>query len=171
MAGENPDYHTADLYDSIAKGDYPSWNIFFQVMEPKDAEEYRWNIFDMTKVWPHADYPLIPVGKLTLNKNVSNTTSLIQAVLTEWVQPSNYFADIEQAAFSPSNMVPGLAPSADPILQARMFAYNDAARYRLGVNYQQLPCNKPVSAVYSPYQRDGFMTFGDNYGGDPNYVG
>ncbi|CAM1500632.1 Fc.00g097940.m01.CDS01 [Cosmosporella sp. VM-42] len=154
VAGENPDYHTADLYDSIAKGDYPSWNIFFQVMEPKDAEKYRWNIFDMTKVWPHADYPLIPVGKLTLNKN-----------------PSNYFADIEQAAFSPSNMVPGVAPSADPMLQARMFAYNDAARYRLGVNYQQLPCNRPVSAVYSPYQRDGFMTFGDNYGGDPNYVG
>ncbi|KAF6812973.1 Catalase 1, partial [Colletotrichum musicola] len=153
LAGEDPDAHTADLYDSIARGDFPSWNVFFQVMDPRDAEKYRWNIFDMTKVWPHADYPLIPVGKLTLNKN-----------------PSNYFADIEQAAFSPSNMVRGFAPSADPMLQARMFAYNDAARYRLGVNYQQLPCNRAISPVYSPYQRDGFMTFGDNYGGDPNYV-
>ncbi|WYZ46145.1 hypothetical protein EsH8_IX_000370 [Colletotrichum jinshuiense] len=153
IAGENPDYHTADLFNAIEKGEFPSWNVYFQVMEPKDAEKYRWNIFDMTKVWPHSDYPLIPVGKLTLNKN-----------------PSNYFADIEQAAFSPSNMVQGFAPSADPMLQARMFAYNDAARYRLGVNYQQLPCNRAVSPVYCPYQRDGFMSFGDNYGGDPNYV-
>ncbi|OLN97435.1 Catalase 1 [Colletotrichum chlorophyti] len=153
LAGENPDYHTADLFEAIDKGDFPSWNVYLQVMEPKDAETYRWNIFDMTKVWPHSDYPLIPVGKLTLNKN-----------------PSNYFADIEQAAFSPSNMVPGFAPSADPMLQARMFAYNDAARYRLGVNYQQLPCNRAISPVYCPYQRDGFMTFGDNYGGDPNYI-
>ncbi|OBR02638.1 Catalase [Colletotrichum higginsianum IMI 349063] len=153
LAGENPDYHTADLYGAIEAGDFPSWTVFFQIMEPQDAEKYRWNIFDMTKVWPHSDYPLIPVGKLTLNKN-----------------PSNYFADIEQAAFSPSNMVRGFAPSADPMLQARMFAYNDAARYRLGVNYQQLPCNRAVSPVYCPYQRDGFMTFGDNYGADPNYV-
>ncbi|KAL3293509.1 catalase [Colletotrichum asianum] len=153
LAGEQPDYHTADLYDAIAKGDFPSWTVYFQIMDPKDAETYRWNIFDMTKVWPHADYPLIPVGKLTLNKN-----------------PANYFADIEQAAFSPSNMVRGFAPSEDPMLQARMFAYNDAARYRLGVNYQQLPCNRAVSPVYCPYQRDGFMTFGDNYGADQNYV-
>ncbi|GKT70148.1 catalase [Colletotrichum tofieldiae] len=153
LAGESPDYHTADLFDAIERGDFPSWTVYFQIMEPKEAEKYRWNIFDMTKVWPHSDYPLIPVGKLTLNKN-----------------PSNYFADIEQAAFSPSNMVRGLAPSADPMLQARMFAYNDAARYRLGVNYQQLPCNRAISPVYCPYQRDGFMTFGDNYGADPNYV-
>ncbi|EWC44844.1 hypothetical protein DRE_00903 [Drechslerella stenobrocha 248] len=153
MAGKNPGFHTADLRDAIARGDYPSWTIYFQIMTPEQAESYRWNIFDMTKIWPHSDYPLVPVGKLTLNRN-----------------PSNYFVDIEQAAFSPSNMVPGWAPSADPILQARMFAYNDAARYRLGVNYQQLPCNRAVSPVYCPYQRDGFMSFTDNYGGDPSYV-
>ncbi|KAK6544670.1 hypothetical protein TWF694_001358 [Orbilia ellipsospora] len=154
MAGEAPGIHGADLWEAIEKGDFPSWTVSFQIMKPEQAESYRWNIFDMTKIWPHADFPLIPVGKLTLNRN-----------------PSNYFADIEQAAFSPSNMVPGWAPSADPMLQARMFAYNDAARYRLGVNYQQLPCNRAVSRVYCPFQRDGKMTFTDNYGGDPNYVG
>ncbi|OCL08896.1 catalase-domain-containing protein [Glonium stellatum] len=153
IAGENPDYHVEDLFTAIERGDFPSWTIYVQVMELSDAEAYRWNIFDMTKVWPHSDYPLRPVAKLTLNEN-----------------PSNYFRDIEQAAFSPSNMVPGIAPSADPMLQARMFAYPDAARYRLGVNYQQLPPNSAKSPVYSPYQRDGFMTFNSNYGGDPNYV-
>lgn len=122
-------------------------------MEPKDAESYRWNIFDMTKVWTHADHPLRPVGKLTLNR-----------------YPTNHFCDIEQAAFSPSTIVPGIAPSADPVLQARMFAYPDAAKYRLGVNYKFLPCNRPVSQVYNPYQRDGFMRFNSNYGGDLNYV-
>ncbi|KAJ6263855.1 Catalase [Drechslerella dactyloides] len=154
LAGQAPDFHAADLHQAIVNENYPSWTVYFQIMKPDDAETYRWNIFDMTKIWPHSDFPLIPVGKLTLNRN-----------------PANYFADIEQAAFSPSNMVPGWAPSADPMLQARMFAYNDAARYRLGVNYQQLPCNRAVSHVYCPYQRDGFMTFTDNYGGDPNYVG
>ncbi|KAK3367515.1 catalase-like domain-containing protein [Podospora didyma] len=154
LAGEDPDNHTADLHNSIAAGNFPSWTLSIQVMTPQQAETYRWNIFDMTKVWPHADFPLQPVGKLTFNKN-----------------PDNYFADIEQAAFSPSTMVPGIAPTADPILQARMFAYPDAARYRLGVNYQQLPCNRAAAAtVYSPYQRDGASTINGNYGGDPNYV-
>ncbi|KAF2101035.1 putative catalase [Rhizodiscina lignyota] len=153
LAGEEPSHHTADLYDAIERGEYPSWTMFIQVMSPAEAEKYRWNIFDMTKVWPHADYPLQPVGKLTLNRN-----------------PTNYFTDIEQAAFSPSTLVPGIAPSADPMLQARMFAYPDAARYRLGANYQQLPCNHPVSEVYSPYQRDGAFRYASNYGGDPNYV-
>jgi catalase len=97
LAGENPDAHLQDLHGSIENGDFPSWTLYVQVMEPADAETYRWNIFDMTKVWPQKDYPLRPVGKLTLNEN-----------------PSNYFRDIEQAAFSPSNMVPGIAPSADP---------------------------------------------------------
>ncbi|KZF22416.1 catalase [Xylona heveae TC161] len=154
LAGENPYHHTADLHDAIARGDYPSWTMYIQVMKPEQAENYRWNIFDMTKVWPHGDFPLQPVGKLRLNRN-----------------PTNYFTDIEQAAFSPSTIVPGIAPSADPMLQARMFAYPDAARYRLGVNYQQLPCNAPVSKVYAPYQRDGASRHDDNYGGDPNYVG
>ncbi|KAN0114449.1 putative catalase [Hyaloscypha variabilis] len=153
LAGENPSHHTADLYNAIERGDYPTWTMYLQVMTPEQAENYRWNIFDMTKVWPHSDFPLQPVGKMRLNRN-----------------PTNYFTDIEQAAFSPSTMVPGIAPSADPMLQARMFAYPDAARYRLGVNYQQLPCNAPVSEVYTPYQRDGAFRYNSNYGGDPNYV-
>ncbi|OIW30785.1 catalase-domain-containing protein [Coniochaeta ligniaria NRRL 30616] len=153
LAGEDPDNHTADLYDAIESGNFPSWTLYIQAMTPQQAETYRWNVFDMTKVWPHSDVPLQPVGKLTFNKN-----------------PDNYFADIEQAAFSPSTMVPGLAPSADPILQARQFAYPDAARYRLGANYQQLPCNRALCPVYSPYQRDGASTINGNYGADPNYV-
>jgi catalase len=171
MAGEDPDHHTADLYNSIKKGDYPSWTVYIQVMTPEQAKNYRWNIFDMTKVWPHSDFPLQPVGKLTLNRNVSLLTEIYPS--TELIiscQPTNYFTDIEQAAFSPSTMVAGIAPSADPMLQARMFAYPDAARYRLGVNYQQLPCNAPVSPVYTPYQRDGAFRYTSNYGGDPNYV-
>ncbi|KAH8668125.1 catalase [Tricladium varicosporioides] len=153
LAGEEPDHNTKDLFDSIEKGEYPSWTAYVQVMSKEQAEGYKWNIFDMTKVWPHADFPLRPFGKLTLNKN-----------------PSNYFRDIEQAAFSPSTMVPGILPSADPILQARMFSYPDAARYRLGTNYQLLPSNHALSPIYSPYQRDGFANFSENYGPDPNYV-
>ncbi|EEQ29332.1 catalase [Microsporum canis CBS 113480] len=154
MAGQNPDFLIHDMFDAIERKDYPSWTVFVQVMDPSQAENYRWNIFDMTKVWAHKDFPLRELGKLTLNRN-----------------PNNYFTDIEQAAFSPSTMVPGIAPSADPMLQARMFAYPDAARYRLGVNYQQLPTNAAKCPVYSPLQRDGKMNFSDNYGADPNYVG
>jgi catalase len=153
IAGEDPDYMIRDMFEAIERGDYPKWDVFVQVMDPSEAETYRWNIFDMTKVWPHSDFPLRKIGQLTLNRN-----------------PGNYFADIEQAAFSPSTMVPGFAASADPILQARLFAYPDAARYRLGVNYQQLPTNAAKVPVYCPFQRDGKMRFDDNYGGDPNYV-
>jgi catalase len=151
LAGEEPDYHIKDLYNAIERGDYPSWTMYFQVMDPKDAETYRWNIFDITRVWPHKDYPLRPIGRLVLNRN-----------------PDNHFQDNEQAAFSPSNMVPGIGPSADPMLQARMFSYPDAARYRIGPNYQQLPCNRALH-VYSPYQRDGPMRIDGNYGADPDY--
>ncbi|EZF31746.1 hypothetical protein H101_04660 [Trichophyton interdigitale H6] len=154
MAGKNPDFLIQDMFDAIERGEYPTWTVFAQIMEPAQAENYRWNIFDMTKVWPHKDFPLRELGKLTLNRN-----------------PNNYFTDIEQAAFSPSTMVPGIAPSADPMLQARMFAYPDAARYRLGANYQQLPTNAAKSPVYCPFQRDGKMNFSDNYGADANYVG
>ncbi|RLL95999.1 hypothetical protein CFD26_102736 [Aspergillus turcosus] len=154
VAAENPDYHIQDLFEAIDKGDHPEWNVYVQVMTPEEAEKYRWNIFDMTKVWPHGDFPLRQIGKIRLNRN-----------------PKNYFTDIEQAAFSPSNMVPGIAPSADPVLQARMFAYPDAARYRVGTNYQQLPTNAAKAPVHCPYQRDGQMNFSDNYGSDPNYVG
>lgn len=154
LAGADPDYHTRDLFESIERGDYPTWTLYFQVITKQEAEKYRWNIFDMTKVVPHKDFPLRPVGKLTLNKN-----------------PLNYFEEIEQAAFSPSNMVPGLAPSADPMLQARMFSYPDAARYRLGPNYQQLPPNRPLSRVYQPYQRDGPGSVNGNCGAEPDYLG
>ncbi|EED19796.1 catalase, putative [Talaromyces stipitatus ATCC 10500] len=154
IAGENPDFLMQDMFDAIEKGDFPVWNVYVQVMDPKEAETCKVNIFDMTKVWPHKDFPLRQIGKLTLNRN-----------------PRNYFTDIEQAAFSPSTMVPGWAPSADPILQARMFAYPDAARYRLGTNYQMLPTNAARAPVYCPFQRDGFMNFSTNYGDDPNYVG
>ncbi|KAF7591386.1 hypothetical protein BBP40_001612 [Aspergillus hancockii] len=144
FAGENPDYLIQDMFEEIEKGDYPVWNVYVQVMDPSEAEKYQWNIFDMTKVWSHKDFPLRQIGRLTMNRN-----------------PRNYFADIEQAAFSPSILVPGIAPSVDP----------NAARYRLGVNYQQLPTNAAKAPVYCPCQRDGAMRFDDNYGGDPNYVG
>ena len=119
-------------------------------MTPKQAEKFRYNILDLTKVWPHKDYPLRPVGKIVLNKNVEN-----------------YFAEIEQAAFSPSHLVPGIEPSADPVLQSRLFSYPDTHRHRLGVNYQQLPVNKPLVQVAN-FQRDGFMAI-DNQGTRPNY--
>ncbi|KAJ5986651.1 Catalase mono-functional heme-containing [Penicillium sp. IBT 35674x] len=153
IAGEDPDYMIRDMFEAIEREEYPSWDVFVQVMDPSEAENYKWNIFDMTKVWSHTDFPLRKIGKMTLNRN-----------------PSNYFADIEQAAFSPSTMVPGFAASADPVLQARLFAYPDAARYRLGVNYQQIPTNAAKAPVYCPFQRDGKMRFDGNYGGDPNYV-
>ncbi|KAB8304453.1 hypothetical protein EYC80_003847 [Monilinia laxa] len=142
-----------DLFNAIECGEFPSWTASVQVLELKDAESFRWNIFDMTKIWPHTDVPSRPFGKMTLNKN-----------------PTNFFADIEQAAFSPSNMVPGIAPSADPVLQARLSSYPDAARYRLGTNYQQLKSNEPHCSVYAPYQRDGLSSINGNYGSDPNYV-
>ncbi|KAF3004438.1 hypothetical protein E8E15_001110 [Penicillium rubens] len=154
VAGEDPDYMIRDMYEAIARKDFPEWDVFVQVMSPSEAENYRWNIFDMTKVWPHEDFPLRKIGTMKLNRN-----------------PNNYFTDIEQAAFSPSTMVPWFAASADRILQARLFAYPDAARYRLGVNYQQLPTNAAKVPVYCPFERDGAMRFDGNYGADPNYVG
>ncbi|KAL5360850.1 catalase-like domain-containing protein [Aspergillus floccosus] len=154
LAGENPDHLVQDMYEAIDRGDHPVWNVFVQVMDPKEAENYKWNIFDMTKVWPHTDFPLRQIGRLTLNRN-----------------PKNYFVDIEQASFSPSTMVPGIAPSADLMLQARMFSYPDAQRYRLGVNYQQLPVNSARAPVHCPFERSGAMNFGSNYGDEPNYVG
>ncbi|OJJ81295.1 catalase [Aspergillus glaucus CBS 516.65] len=153
LAGVNPDFHTQELFHGISRGDYPSWGLYIQVMDPEQAERHGLAMFDITKVWHHKDFPLIPVGKMTLNKN-----------------PTNYFAEIEQAAFSPSNMVPGITSSPDPMLQARMFAYPDAQRYRLGANYQHLPPNKPIVPVNAPYQRDGAATITPNYGAAPSYV-
>ena len=153
LAGEDPDYHTMQLFKAIEKGDFPKWKLFVQIMPESEAENYRWNPFDLTKVWPHADYPLMEVGILELNKN-----------------PQNYFAEIEQAAFSPANVVPGISFSPDKMLQARLFAYADAHRYRLGTNYERLPINQPhATKVNNPYQRDGSMRYDDNGGPGPNY--
>jgi catalase len=153
-AGTEPDKHMLDLQNAINKGDYPSWDVCVQVIHPHQLDQATVNIFDMTKIWPKKQYPLRKMGRVTLNRN-----------------PSNWFAEIEQAAFSPSNIVPGIAPSPDPMLQARMFAYPDAQRYRLGVNYNYLPTNAPKSNVYCPIERDGRMNFTHNYGVDPNYIG
>lgn len=151
MASENLDWHTQDLFNSIEKGECPSWTCYVQVLSPEQAEKFRWNIFDLTKVWPQKDVPLRKFGKFTLNKNADN-----------------YFAEIEQVAFSPSHMVPGVEPTADPVLQSRLFSYPDTHRHRLGVNYQQIPVNRPLHA-FNPYQRDGIMAVNGNYGANPNY--
>ncbi|MCC5880538.1 MAG: catalase [Idiomarina sp.] len=139
MAGEESDFHTKDLYEAIERGEHPSWTLFVQIMPFKDAETYRFNPFDLTKVWPHSDYPLIEVGQFTLNRN-----------------PTDFHTEIEQAAFQPNNLVPGIGVSPDKMLLARIFSYADAHRARLGVNYQQIPVNKPKCPVYS-YSKDGAM--------------
>lgn len=149
--GENRETHQEDLFNAIEKGDFPKWSVFIQIMNEKDAETYRWNPFDLTKVWPHGDYPLIEVGELELNAN-----------------PENYFAEVEQASFSPANVPPGIGHSPDKMLQFRIFSYADAHRYRLGVNYESLPVNKPV-CPYHTMHRDGTMRFDGNNGAGPNY--
>lgn len=149
LAGENPDYAIEDLYNAIAKGDYPSWSLYIQVMTPEQAEKNPFNPFDVTKVWSHKQFPLIPVGKLTLNRN-----------------PSNYFAEVEQIAFAPSHLVPGIEASPDKMLQGRIFSYADTHRYRLGTNYLQIPVNCPFKV--RNYQRDGAANH-DNQGDAPNY--
>jgi catalase len=151
IVGENPDYHTQQLFDMIEGGEYPSWTFHVQVMPEAEAEGYRWNPFDLTKVWPHGDYPLIEVGQMELNKN-----------------PENYFAEVEQSAFSPANVVPGISFSPCKMLQARIFSYADAHRYRLGANYESLPINRPKCEVNN-YQRDGAMRFDGNAGSAVNY--
>ena len=140
-----------DLFEFIEKGDFPRWDFKIQVMPELDAETYHINPFDLTKVWPHADYPLIDVGVLELNRN-----------------PENYFAQIEQAAFSPSNIVPGIGFSPDKMLQARLFAYADAHRHRVGTWYETLPVNRPISPV-SHYHMDGAMNFSTAPGTDAYY--
>lgn len=150
LAGSNPDYGTQTLFEDIEKGEYPSWTVYIQTMTPEQAEQFRYNVLDLTKVWSHKEFPLQEVGKIVLNENAQN-----------------YFAEIEQAAFSPSHLVPGIEPSADPVLQSRLFSYPDTHRHRLGVNYQQLPVNAPVCPVAN-FQRDGSMAF-NNQGSRPNY--
>jgi catalase len=151
LAGTDPDHAQRDLFGAIAAGDFPKWNVFIQVMTEAEAATWEartgWNPFDLTKVWPHKDFPRIPVGVLELNRN-----------------PVNYHAEVEQAALSPANIVPGLGFSPDKMLQGRLFAYHDAQLYRVGTNHQHLPVNRPRCPVHHQ-QRDGSMA---GSAGDPN---
>ena len=157
MVGSDRESHQRDLYDAIEGGDFPRWAFKVQIMPEQDAANYRFHPFDLTKVWPHADYPLIDVGVLELNRN-----------------PENYFAEVEQAAFNPASIVPGIGFSPDKMLQGRLFSYADAQRYRLGVNHAQVPVNSPRCPV-SSFHRDGAMRVDGNYGStkayEPNSLG
>jgi len=154
LAGADPDHAQRDLFNAMAAGDFPKWNVFIQVMTEADATAWEqktgWNPFDLTKVWPHKDFPRIPVGVLELNRN-----------------PQNYHADVEQVAFSPANVVPGLGFSPDKMLQGRLFAYHDAQLYRVGTNHQHLPVNRPRCPFHNQ-QRDGTMAI-ENSGPAQNY--
>ncbi len=152
IVGEDADYHVRQLFETIERGEFPKWTLNVQIMPEAEAETYPINPFDLTKVWPHADYPLIEVGVMELNRN-----------------PDNYFAEVEQSAFSPANVVPGISFSPCKMLQGRIFAYADAHRYRLGVNFEQLPINRPHAVEVNNYQRDGYMRFDGNDGASVNY--
>jgi catalase len=151
MRGEDPDFHRRDLFEAIAWNDYPSWRLEMQIMPYQDAAGYRFNPFDITKVWPHADYPLIPVGRMVLDRN-----------------PENFFAQVTQAGFEVANLVPGIGPSPDKMVLGRMFAYGDSNRYRTGPNYDQLPVNRPLTEVRN-YNKDGPMRYRHN-GNQPVYA-
>ncbi|MCU5780810.1 catalase [Alcanivorax balearicus MACL04] len=151
IVGGDRESHQRDLFNAIENKDFPTWRVCVQIMPEAEAENTPYNPFDLTKVWPHGDYPLIEIGELTLNRN-----------------PENYFAEVEQASFSPANVVPGISHSPDKMLQFRIFSYADAHRYRLGVNYESLPVNLPRCPVHG-YHRDGQMRFDGNGGGSVNY--
>lgn len=151
LVGKDRESNQRDLFEAIEKGDFPKWNLKVQIMPEADAKDYRFNPFDLTKVWPHADYPLIDVGVMELNRN-----------------PENYFADVEQAAFNPANVVPGIGFSPDRMLQGRLFSYGDAQRYRLGVNHYQIPVNTPKCPYHNPH-RDGAMRVDGNEGSTIHY--
>ncbi|MEO6972895.1 MAG: catalase [Rhodoferax sp.] len=151
LVGKDRESHQRDLFDSIEKGKFPKWKLCVQIMPEKDASKVPYHPFDLTKVWPHKDYPLIEVGEWELNRN-----------------PENFFAEVEQSAFNPANVVPGIGFSPDKMLQARLFSYGDAQRYRLGVNLQQIPVNAPRCPVHS-YHRDGAMRVDGNHGATIGY--
>lgn len=151
LAGEDSDYAQRDLFQAIERGDFPRWRVCAQIMPEAEADKLSFDAFDLTKIWPHGLYPLIEVGEMTLDRN-----------------PENYFAEVEQAAFTPGAIVPGMGFSPDKMLQGRLFAYGDAHRYRLGANYQALPVNAP-RCPYHNHQRDGAMRFDGNGGRKPNY--
>jgi len=151
MTAEDPDFHRRDLRQAIAAGDAPEWRLEMQVMPFADAADYRFNPFDLTKVWPHGDYPPITVGRLVLDRN-----------------PANFFAEVEQAGFSPANLVPGTGLSPDKMLMGRIFSYHDTHLHRIGPNYEQLPINAPKVEVHS-YNKDGQMTY-QHAGSQPVYA-
>ena len=150
VIGRSRETYQEALYGALDNGEFPQWTMYVQVMPESDARKTPYNPLDLTKVWPHGDYPLIEVGVMELNRN-----------------PDNYFAEIEQAAFSPSNVVPGIGFSPDKVLQARIFAYADARRYRLGTHYEALPVNAPKCPMHH-YHKDGSMRFFANDTGDPD---
>ena len=151
LIGKDRESHQRDLYEAIERGEFPKWKMYVQIMPEAEAEKVPYHPFDLTKVWPKGDYPLIEVGEFELNKN-----------------PGNFYADVEQAAFSPSNLVPGISVSPDKMLQARLFNYPDAQRYRLGVNYHQIPVNAARCPVHSNH-RDGTTRVDGNYGSTLHY--
>lgn len=151
IVGQDRESHQRDLYQAIERGEFPQWRLLIQVMTQEQAAGFRWNPFDLTKVWPHAEFPLIEVGVMELNRN-----------------PENYFAEVEQSAFKPSALVPGVGPSPDKMLQARLMSYADAHLHRVGPNWQQLPVNRPRCPVAN-YVRDGALATAETYGSNPNY--
>ncbi|MDL2291337.1 catalase, partial [Desulfovibrio sp. OttesenSCG-928-F20] len=151
LVGRDRESHQRDLYESIEKGDFPQWDFYIQVMTEEQAKNHKENPFDLTKVWSHKEYPLIPVGVLEMNRN-----------------PDNYFADVEQAAFDPASIVPGVGFSPDKMLQGRLFSYGDAQRYRLGINHKSIPVNAPKCPFHA-YHRDGQMRVDGNYGSTLGY--
>jgi len=149
---KDKDHATRDLFSHIASGKTASWTVHYQIIPEDDASKFKWNIFDITKVWPHKESPLQPLGKLVLNRN-----------------PENYFSEVEQAAFSPGHLVPGIEPSPDRMLQGRLFSYPDTHRHRLGPNYLQIPINCPYAGRVAHHQRDAAGTINGNLGSAPNY--
>jgi len=154
LVGNDRESHQRDLFEAIGNGNYPKWKMFIQIMTEEQAESMPYNPFDLTKVWYKGDFPLIPVGEFELNRN-----------------PENYFQDVEQAAFNPANIVPGIGFSPDRMLQGRLFSYGDAQRYRLGVNHHQIPVNMPRGAThtYNSFHRDGQMRVDGNHGATLHY--
>ena len=151
LVGKDRETHQRDLFENIEAGNFPRWTMYVQIMTESEANAYPINPFDLTKVWPHATHPLIEVGYFELNRN-----------------PENFFAEVEQVAFSPANVVPGIGFSPDKMLQGRLFSYGDAQRYRLGVNHHHIPVNAPKCPVHT-YHRDGKMRMDGNLGRTPTY--
>lgn len=178
LDGTNPDSATQDLFAAIERGDFPSWTVSVQVMTADQAAKFRYSVNDLTKVWPKKDFPLRKIAKFTLNRNPTNYFAEVRPLPLLDLGPTltrprscplaHTLLQVEQAAFSPSHLIPGVEPSNDPVLQSRLFSYPDAQRYRLGQNYKSIPVNCPFAPV-SNYQRSGPMVTDGNGGSAPNY--